>query len=154
MAHSTDRLAPLCDLLLGAAYADQHLAEAEQDEIRALLEELAGDLPIEIEKRIASFDPKRFDLAATAAVFRGDSEDDKKKLVFLVSAVVDADQELDFSEDEYMRALAKALALPESALEGLTLDVETEDLADAFEQVRKGPPPPPKKLASVDVDLD
>lgn len=155
MGSTTDRLAPLCDLLLGAAYADKQLAESEQDEVRALLEDLAGELPVELEQRIAEFDPKQFDLAKTAAVFRGDSEDERKKLLFLVSAVIEADQELDFAEDEYLRALATALALPASALAGLTVDVETEELKETFQAVRKGPPPPPKaKLESVDVDLD
>jgi uncharacterized membrane protein YebE (DUF533 family) len=150
----SDRIAPLCDLLLGAAYADNELKEQEKDEVRALLEELGGELSVETEQQIVSFDPKKFDMAASAAAFKDDSEDDRKKVLFLVSAVNEADEEIDFSEDEYLKQLAKALELPASALEGLTLDIETEELKPIFEQVRKSPPPPPRKLPTFDVDMD
>ena len=144
----TDRILPLCDLLLGAAYADKELKDQERDEVRALLEDLAGELPTDVEIRLTAFDPAKFDLAAAAAPFRGDSEDERKKLLVLVSAVNEADEEIDFSEDDYLRDLAKALGLPSNALEGLTMEIEQEqdvDLSDLFAQVRKGPPPPPKK---------
>jgi len=149
-----DRILPLTKLLLGAAYADQEVKDQERDEVRALLEELAGDLPTEVEMEIGNFDPKKFDLAAVAGEFLGDNEDDRKKLLFLVSAVIEADEEIDFSEDDYLRALAEALKLPKTALAGLTVDVETEDLKETFAQVRKGPPPPPKSAKqSFDVDI-
>jgi uncharacterized tellurite resistance protein B-like protein len=137
-----DRILPLTDLLLGAAYADKELKDLERDEVRALLEDLAGDLPVDVEVRLTSFDPAAFDLASAAAPFRGDSEDDRKKLLHLVSAVNEADEEIDFSEDDYLRDLAKALGLPASALRGLTIEM---DLEESFAQVRKGPPPPPPK---------
>ena len=145
---TTDRILPLCDLLLGAAYADQELKDQERDEVRALLEELAGELPTEVELRLTSFDPAKLDLEAAAAPFRGDTEDERKKLLYLVTAVNESDEEIDFSEDEYLRKLAKALGLPSQALEGLTMEIEQEedvDLTDLFAEVRKGPPPPPKK---------
>ncbi len=150
----SDRILPLCDLLLGAAYADQQLAPEEAEEVKGLIEDMAGGMTKELEARISKFDPNKFDLAATAAVFRGDTDDERKKLLYLVSAVIEADSEIDLAEDDYLRALAKALALPPSALEGLTVEVEAEELAETFAAVRKGPPPPPKKPASVDVDLD
>src|SRR5512135_1548324 len=123
----TDRILPLTDLLLGAAYADQELKDQERDEVRALLEELAGELPVDVELRLTAFDPKKFDLEAAAAPFRGDSEDDRKKLLHLVSAVNESDEEIDFSEDDYLRALAKALGLAASALEGLTIEMDLEE---------------------------
>lgn len=141
----TDRILPLCDLLLGAAYADQELKDQERDEVRALLEELAGELSTDVEMRLTAFDPAKFDLETAAAPFRGDTEDKRKKLLFLVSAVNESDEEIDFSEDEYLRKLGKALGLPASALAGLTVDVEEEDLTHLFAEVRKGPPPPPPK---------
>ena len=148
-----DRILPLCDLLLGAAYADKELRAQEKQEVRALLADLAGELPKEVDARIAAFDPKRFDLKKAVAPFRSDSPDERRKLLFLVSAVNEADDEIDFAEDDYLRALAKELALPASALDGLTVDIESEDLKDTFTKIRKGPPPPPKSK-SVDVDVD
>lgn len=153
---AADRILPLCELLLGAAYADKELKDQEKDEVRALLEGLAGELSTEVELKISSFDPATFDLAASAATFKADPEEDRKKLLYLVAAVNEADDELDLSEDDYLRSLASALALPNSALEGLTIEIETEELKQTFTQVRKGPPPPPPaaKAKSVDVDLD
>jgi uncharacterized tellurite resistance protein B-like protein len=149
-----DRILPLCDLLLGAAYADKELRAQEKQEVRALLADLAGALPKEIDARIAAFDPKKFDLKTAAAPFRNDPADERRKLLFLVSAVNEADDEIDFAEDDYLRALATELALPASALDGLTVDIEAEDLKDTFDKVRKGPPPPPRGAKSVDVDVD
>ena len=107
-----DRILPLTRLLLGAAYADNEVHDKEREEVRALLEDLAGELPTDVELEIVKFDPKAFDLALTAGEFVGDSEDDRKKLLFLVSAVIEADEEIDFSEDEYLRALAERVEAP------------------------------------------
>jgi uncharacterized tellurite resistance protein B-like protein len=145
MALADDRILPLCDLLLGAAYADEVLRDQEKAEVRAMIEDLAGTLPPDVDKRIKSFDPKKFDIAKAAQPFRSDSVDERKKLLVLCSAVIEADEEIDFSEDDYLRALAGALDLPKSALTGLTVDVEAEELQQSFQAVRKGPPPPPPK---------
>jgi hypothetical protein len=157
MSSLSDRIGPLCDLLLGAAYADKQFKDKEADEVRGMLEDMSGgELSPEIEMQIANFDPKKFDLLRTAGAFASDSDDDRRKILFLVAAVNDADEEVDFSEDEYLRDLAGALFLPADALTGLTVDVEVEELRETFEKVRKGPPPPPpkKKDSSVDVDMD
>jgi uncharacterized tellurite resistance protein B-like protein len=156
MSMAADRIVPLCELLLGAAYADNELKDQEKDEVRSLLEGLAGELPADVEKKINDFDPKKFDLKASAAPFKSDSEDDRKKLLYLVAAVNEADDEIDLSEDDYLRDLANALDLPKAALEGLTIEVETEELKETFKAVRKGPPPPPtpNKAKSVDIDID
>lgn len=152
-----DRIVPLCDLLMGAAYADAQFKDREREEVREMLADLSGaKLTAELEQQIEKFDPKKFDLAASAAEFKGDPEDDRRRVLFLVAAINDADEEVDFAEDDYLRALAKQLALPDSALQGLTVDVEVEELRTDFAKVRKGPPPPPpsKKAASVDVDIE
>lgn len=83
--------------------------------------------------------------ATTAAEFRRDPFDDRRRLRFLVAAVHDADNEFDFAEDAYLRALTEALDLPASALDGLTIDVEV--LRDSLTKIRRGPPPPPGKKA-------
>lgn len=145
MALAQDRILPLCDLLLGAAYADKELREQEKEEVRGLIQDLAGELPPQVDARIKSFDPNKFKLATAAEPFRGDSEDERKKLLVLVSCVNESDEEIDIAEDEYLRALAAALALPKTALTGLVVDIEAEELQEVFAQVRKAPPPPPKK---------
>ena len=152
----SDRIVPLCDLLLGAAYADKQFEAREREEVRGMLADLSGSkLSPELEHRIDTFNSAKFDLAKTAAEFKADSVDDRRRLLFLVAAINDADEEVDFAEDEYLRALAAALDLPASALAGLTVDVEVEELREEFVKVRKGPPPPPpQKGGSVDVDLD
>lgn len=151
----SDRILPLCELLLGAAYADKELKEQEKDKVRDLLEELGGELPTDVELAIVNFDNGKFDMKRSAEAFKSDSEEDKKKVIQLVSAVNDADDELDIAEDEYLRALGEALGLPKSALAGMTVEVETEELKETFQRVRKSPPPPPKaKAKSVDVDID
>src|ERR1051325_7330524 len=99
-----DRILPLCDILLGAAHADARFEDRERDEIREMLADLSGaKLPTEVEARIAAFDP-----AKTAAAFKADDVDERRRLLFLVAAVNDADHELDLDEDAYLRALAAA----------------------------------------------
>lgn len=144
---TTDRVFPLCELLLGAAYADGELAEEEKLEVRALMVEMAGEMRVEVEACIASFDPARFDLHTTASAFRSDPEDDRRKLLLLACKVSEADDLMHLAEDDYLRQLATALALPASALDGLVVDVDIEEIQEAFEVVSKGPPPipPPRR---------
>jgi len=152
-----DRILGVCDLLLGAAYDDEEFKDREDDEVREMLADLTGaELTPELEARINNFDPKRFDVAKVAAEFKDDSEDDRRRVLFLVAAVHETDEEIDFAEDDYLRSLAKALALPDSALDGMIVDVEVEELQETLAKVRKQPPPPPpkQKKASVDVDVD
>ncbi len=143
-----DRILPLCDLLLGAAHADKRFVAREREAVRRTLTDLTGAaLTSDLEARILEFQPSRFDLATTAAELRGDPEEDRRRLLLLVAAIHDADDELDLAEDEYLRALAAALELPASALEGLTLDVQIEELREDLAKVRKLPPPPPGSKA-------
>ncbi|HEY4182275.1 MAG TPA: TerB family tellurite resistance protein [Kofleriaceae bacterium] len=155
----SDRIVPLCDLLLGAAYADKQFKDREREEVTGMLEDLAGSITPELKAQIDNFDTKKFDLAKTAASFTDDSEDERRKLLFLVAAINDSDEEVDFAEDKYLRDLAAALKLPKEALNGLVIDVEVDELKETFANVRNGPPPPPpgamkKKDGSVDVDID
>ncbi len=150
-----DRTLAICDLLLGAAHADSQFTDRERVTVRELLADLFGSekLPSEVEARIDLFQAEKFDVAAAAQPFQGDSEDEKKKLLYLVAAVHEADEELDFAEDDYMRALGKALAMSDDALDDLVIDVESEDLAEDFQALRKAPPPVPGS-STVDIDMD
>ena len=140
---TSDRIFPLCELLLGAAHADGELQPQEKTEIRALLVELAGEARVEVEACIASFEPAQFDISSVIGLFKNDSEAERQKLLLLVSTVIEADDVIDLAENEYLRKLATALALPRSALEGLAVDVEIEQVKDTFNAVRKTPPPVP-----------
>ena len=141
---TSDRIFPLCELLLGAAYADGQLQSQETTEIRALLIELAGELRIEVEACIASFEPAKFQPSSVLGLFRDDSEEDRRRLLLLVSTVIEADDEIDLAESEYLREVAAGLGLPDSALEGLAVDIEIEEVKDTLEAVRRPPPPPPR----------
>ena len=150
-----DRTLAICDLLLGAAHADSNFTDRERVTVRELLADLFGseDLPSEVEARIDLFQPDKFAVDSAAEPFRGDSVDEKKKLLYLVAAVHEADEELDFAEDDYMRAIGKALDMPDAALDDLVIDVESEDLAEDFQALRKSPPPVPGS-STVDIDMD
>jgi len=126
----SDRIFPLCELLLGAAHADKHLAAAELTEIRALLIELAGESRVEVEACIASFDPAAFVPGSVTGLFVADPEEERRKLLLLLSTVIEADGEVDLAENDYLREVASLLALPASALDGLVIDVEVEELFD------------------------
>ncbi|MBZ0237439.1 MAG: TerB family tellurite resistance protein [Deltaproteobacteria bacterium] len=141
---ATDRTQALTDLLLGAAYADAHLDDREAERVQELLAYmLDGKVPGELESRIDGFDPEAFDLARTAAVFAGDPTADREHLLSLVAAVHEADDTLDLAEDEYLQQLCAALGLPASALGGLTVKVEVEEIKTRYKKVTTPPPPPP-----------
>jgi len=89
-----DRITIVADLLMGAAYADDDFKDREREEVREMLADLSGSkLSQELEDQIAKWDPKKFDLTKTAAQFKGDSEDDRRRLLFLVAAINDADED-------------------------------------------------------------
>jgi uncharacterized tellurite resistance protein B-like protein len=136
----SDRIFPLCELLLGAAYADGQLQSQEKTEIRALLIELAGEARVEVEACIASFEPEKFKPSSVIGIFKDDSEEERRKLLLLVSTVIEADDEIDVAENEYLREVASLLGLPESMLDGLVVDIEMEEVQETFDAVLKAQP--------------
>ncbi len=138
MSAIKDRIMVITDLLLGAAYADDKLAGQEEETVRALLVQLlSGEaLPKEVDARIKAFPSHSFDLAKTAADFAKDPPIQKRKLLELVSAVNDADDEIDLGEDEYLVKLAKGLGMKREEYADLTLDVHVEDLKTALKDLR------------------
>lgn len=153
-----DRTLAICDLLLGAAHADANFRDEERDTVRDLLEELGGGeaLGPEVEARIAGFAPAGFDVAAAAAPFQKDSIEEKRKLLHLVSAIHEADEELDLDEDGFLRDLGAALGLPADEVKELSLEFEVEELQESFTVLRRTPPPIPPGAGkgAVDVDLE
>jgi uncharacterized tellurite resistance protein B-like protein len=140
---SDKNLLAVCDLLLGAAYADGTGDGTEILAVRDLLRDIVGGaLPEALEKRVAAFSPKGFDAEKAAAAFLDGPKITPRRMLELIATVRDADEEIDLAEDEYLRKVAKALGLKESDYADLTLDFEMEEVRAAF--VSK-PPPAPKK---------
>jgi len=135
----------ITDLLLGAVYADDAVRDTEQRAVRKLLSELleAEGVPAEVDARLRGFDHRAFDLAAAAADFAADPPINKRRLLELVAAVRDADDEIDLAEDEYLVALARALDLPESDYADLRLEYEVDELREHLGALRAAPPPVP-----------
>ncbi len=134
---TSDRIFPLCELLLGAAYADRQFVRQEETEIRALLIELAGELRIEVEACIASFEPEKFKPSSVIGYFKDDTEEDRRRILLLISTVIESDDQIDLAENDYLREVASLLELPASALEGLVVDVEMEEVKETFKELRK-----------------
>ena len=133
------------DILLGAAHADGTSDGTEVIAVRDLLKELHGGkaLPADIESRITGFDPKKFKLDASAAEFNKTSKLEKRKLLELCCTIRDADEEIDFAEDEYIKSLGTALGMKASEFADLTLDYEVEEVAAKLGTSL--PPKPPSK---------
>lgn len=111
-----EHIETITDLLLGAAYADKRLEGDEINAIRTLLCKLLGtdDLPSAQADQIASFKPAKFDPLQATAGLKSLPESDRNKVVEMVIAVNDADEELDFDEDRYLTKVAKGLGLDAS----------------------------------------
>lgn len=140
---SDKNLLAVCDLLLGAAYADGTGDGSEILAVRDLLREIVGDaLPEALESRIATFSAGDFDAKKAAATFLDGPKITPRRMLELIASVRDADEEFDLAEDEYLRTVAGALGVAASDYADLTLDFEMEDVRAAF--VSK-PPPAPKK---------
>lgn len=136
-----DRLLPLTELLMGAAYADDRLTDDEKAEVRAQLVELAGGtLPVAVERRLLGFWPATFDLEAAVAPFLRDPPDVRRRLLFLVAAVIESDAAVEQAEDAYLHELCAALALPPDALIGISSTADASALQAEFAAVRYGQP--------------
>jgi uncharacterized tellurite resistance protein B-like protein len=136
-----DRLPLVADLLMEAAYADQRLEGEEKDTVRRLLREIleTDKLPMDADFRIEEFDAKTFDRSVATKAFVGDPPDLKKRLLELVAAVHAADGEIDFAEDDHLRAVGAALGLPPESFQDLVVDVVEEiDLGEDLDRLRYG----------------
>jgi uncharacterized tellurite resistance protein B-like protein len=125
-----DHILTITDLLLGAAYADKRLEGQERDKIRSLLAKLAGSktFPAAVEARFREFSPAAFDVAAAGKKL-AHLGDDRRKILEMVAAVTESDQEIDLAEDRYLREVAVAMGLPEKAFQDLVVDfLEVDEL--------------------------
>lgn len=123
-----DHILTITDLLLGAAYADKRLEGRETDKIRSLLTKLAGtaSLPANVEARFKAFSPAAFDIAAAGKKLAG-LGDDRRKVLEMVAAVTESDDELDLAEDRYLRQAAEAMGLNQKEFSDLVVDFSEID---------------------------
>jgi uncharacterized tellurite resistance protein B-like protein len=144
----TDKNETIADLLMGAAYADNHLDGRELDAVKKLLANVMSleQLPEEMTARLESFDAKGFDARAAAQSLELTTEEEKRNLVELIAAVTEADDELDLDENDYIEEVAGALDLPRATFTDLTVEVlSVENLQAAGQRLMSVPPPIPEK---------
>ena len=137
----------IADLLMGAAFADRRLDGREFAAVKELLAKAmnASVIPPAMEDHLKGFDPRTFDPTATVAELGITADDEKRKLVELIAAVNDADEELDLDEDAYLKTVAKALGLPEEAYKDLGLEILSVESVKAAGDALLSPPPAPTK---------
>jgi uncharacterized tellurite resistance protein B-like protein len=135
-----DRLPLVADLLMEAAHADNRLHGDEKDTVRRLLREIleVQALPMDVAFHIDEFDAEHFDRTAAVAAFAGDPPAVKHHLLELIGAVHAADGEIDFAEDDHMRAVGAALGLPPEAFKELVVDIVEEIDVEVVEKIRFG----------------
>jgi uncharacterized tellurite resistance protein B-like protein len=136
-----DRLPLVADLLMDAAHADNRLEGEETEAVKRLLAGIleVPSLPMDLAFRIDEFDLKRFDRGAATQAFAADPPELKKRLLELIAAVHAADGEIDFAEDDHLRAVGAALGLPDDSFKELVVDVVEEiDLGDDLDRLRYG----------------
>jgi uncharacterized tellurite resistance protein B-like protein len=121
----------ITDLLLGAAYADKRLEGQEKDKIRSLLAKLLGSdsFPAEVEARFKGFSPAKFDVDAAGKKV-SHLGDDRRKILEMVAAVTESDEEIDQAEDRYLRRVAAAMGLKDQEVNDLLVDFDEIDELD------------------------
>ena len=153
-----ERIDTITDLFLGAMYADHRFEPAERAALEHMLCELLllPELPSKLRRRIASFSPERFDLAATAREFRRDPPMRPRRLLELTAQLCVADGEFDLEEDDYLHRLGRALELAPLEYDDIVLDYELVELSSVERRSRamrphgrrrSSPPPVPKRSA-------
>ena len=141
-----DRIEAVCDLLMGAAYADKLLHDKEKQVVTDFLGSLLpdGEVTDELLERIGSFSPDGFELGDVLSQFADDSEEERKKLLEVVAAVHSADEEYDLDEDEFITSVAAGLSLTDDDSMKHLLDYEVESLKEYMAKLRPSPPPVPE----------
>jgi hypothetical protein len=129
----------IADLLMGAAYADNHLDGRELQTVKELLAKVmrVEQLPAQMEGRLSAFKPEGFDPAAAAKSLELSDEETKRHLIELIAAVHEADEEIDFDENVYLETVAYALEMARNTFSDLSLEISIEDLQEAGDSLLK-----------------
>jgi uncharacterized tellurite resistance protein B-like protein len=116
----------ITNLLLGAAYADKRLQGDEVAQIRSLLSKLLGteQLPQAQADQIARFSPARFNVESATAALNGLPADERRRVLEMVAAVHESDEEIDLAEDAYLRRVARGLGFSDAEIGDLAIEVE------------------------------
>ena len=148
-----ERIHVITELFCAAIYADGTIMGAEDEEARRVLADLLlttpDQLPEHVDRHIREFDVTKFDLDMAARDFLADPPMKKRRLLELVSKMVDADGEMDLREDQFLRALAEALEMDASEYEDLVLEIEVIEPEERLRRKRESftelivPPPIP-----------
>jgi uncharacterized tellurite resistance protein B-like protein len=80
------------------------------------------ELPATLVQRLADFDPARFDIDEAVGPFLHESVEFKRNLLQLAVSVHEADGELDFAEDTFIRELGFKLGLEMKQFQDLLLE--------------------------------
>jgi uncharacterized tellurite resistance protein B-like protein len=121
-----EHIETITDLLMGAAYADKRVQAAETTAIERALCSLLGSeqLPTEQADQIRRFNPAKFSLDEAAKPFSGEPLAVKRKVLELIASVNDADDVLDFDENNYLSRVAAAMGMTRAEIREFVLEFE------------------------------
>jgi uncharacterized tellurite resistance protein B-like protein len=121
-----DRIESVGRILMAAAHADQHVEPQEVDRIEEILREIWGQalpLPEVLTRHLSDFDPATFDLDEAVLPLIDQPAETKRRILELVVSVHDADGELDYREDAFVKRLGDKLGLARAQFEDLLLEI-------------------------------
>ena len=149
-----ERIHTITELLCAAIYSDGTMMGEEDTEARRVLADLLlttpEELPPEVDQHIREFSILEFDMAEAVRDFMADPPMKKRRLLELVTKMVDADGEVDLREDQFVRDLAKTLQMEPSEYDDLVLEIEVIEpqerrrrRRESFTDLVAVPPPVP-----------
>ncbi len=149
-----ERIHTITELLCAAIYSDGTMLGEEDEMARRVLADLLlttpEELPSEVDAHIREFSILEFDMEHAVREFMADPPMQKRRLLELVTKMVDADGEVDLREDQFVRDLAETLQMEPSEYDDLVLEIEViepeEQLRrkrESFTELTAVPPPVP-----------
>lgn len=149
-----ERIHTITELLCAAIYSDGTMMGEEDTEARRVLADLLlttpDELPAEVDEHIREFSIIEFDLDDAVREFMADPPMKKRRLLELVTKMVDADGEVDLREDQFVRDLAETLKMDHDEYEDLVLEIEVIEPEERMRRKRESftaltavPPPVP-----------
>jgi uncharacterized membrane protein YebE (DUF533 family) len=137
----------LTDLLMGAAFADEHLENIEKETVEKILLEVTKEksIPLWLSTYIESFKPGSFDITKNCKELGISGGEEAKMLISLLVRITDSDDIHDMDEGSYLIKVAKAVNAPKEVYEDLTVEmVVVDDLEIEEIKTPVKPPPIPK----------